>query len=55
MKKKKNVVGLNGEGGGGGGGGAKGACVPPFGPYKRPPDPSPNNFAPPISKSWLRP
>ena len=27
---------------------------PPLG-LKRPPDPSPNNFAPPISNSWLRP
>ena len=31
-------------------------CIvhPPLG-LKRPPDPSPNNFAPPISNSWLRP
>ena len=43
-----------------------GGFVPPLAPLpglypgrtgglKRPPDPSPNNFAPPISNSWLRP
>ena len=30
-------------------------CPGPTGGLKRPPDPSPNNFAPPISNSWLRP
>ena len=32
-----------------------GLCPAPTGGLKRPQDPSPNNFAPPISNSWLRP
>ena len=32
-----------------------GLCPGPTGGLKRPPDPSPNNFAPPTSNSWLRP
>ena len=32
-----------------------GLCPGPTGGRLRPPDPSPNNFAPPISNSWLRP
>ena len=32
-----------------------GLCPGPTGGLKWPPDPSPNNFAPPISNSWLRP
>ena len=32
-----------------------GLCPGPTGGLKRPPDPSPNNFASPISNSWLRP
>ena len=32
-----------------------GLCTGPTGGLKRPLDPSPNNFAPPISNSWLRP
>ena len=32
-----------------------GLCPGPTGSLKRPPDPSPNNFAPPISNPWLRP
>ena len=32
-----------------------GLCPAPTGGLKRPLDPSPNNFAPPISNSWLRP
>ena len=32
-----------------------GFCPGPTGGLKRLPDPSPNNFAPPISNSWLRP
>ena len=32
-----------------------GLCPGPTGGLQRPPDPSPNNFAPPISNSWLRP
>ena len=32
-----------------------GLCPGPTWGLKWPPDPSPNNFAPPISNSWLRP
>ena len=32
-----------------------GLCPAPTGGLKWPQDPSPNNFAPPISNSWLRP
>ena len=32
-----------------------GLCPGLTGGLKRPPDPSPNNFAPPISNSWLWP
>ena len=32
-----------------------GLCPGRTGGLKRPPDPSPNNFAPPISNSWLWP
>ena len=32
-----------------------GLCPGPTGGLKRSPDPSPDNFAPPISNSWLRP
>ena len=32
-----------------------GLCPAPTGGLKRPPDPSPNNFAPTIFNSWLRP
>ena len=32
-----------------------GLCPGPTGGLTWPPDPSPNNFAPPIYNSWLRP
>ena len=53
-KVNTQYSGVNSQGRSRGGGVPQVHVHPPLG-LKRPPDPSPNNFAPPISKSWLRP